>query len=209
MRKAWRTIAVIVAISAGILVLLGYFFDLYAWGLDAIRLVILRWAMILAAMALWVGAGNLVRVHGRKIFSHQAGSGYSLVTLVSLALTLAVVFFTGPDGMMTQWVFEHILLPIETSLMALLAIVLIYASVRMMRRRLNPFAIILFVTVIILLFGTTNWMGMEASRFSMLREWILAVPVTAGARGMLLGIALGIIATGVRILVGFDRPYEG
>jgi len=31
----------------------------------------------------------------------------------------------------------------------------------------------------------------------------------AGARGILLGVSLGVIATGVRILIGSDRPYGG
>jgi hypothetical protein len=209
MKKAWGTIAVVLAIGPGILVLLGYFFDLSAWGLDSYRNIILRWALILAAVALWVGAGNLVRVHWQKMVSRKAGSGYSLVTLVSLAVTLAVIVVAGPGGKITQWVFDHIQIPVESSLLALLAIVLIYASVRVMRRHLTPFAITLYLTVIVLLLGTTNWMGMEDSKFSILRQWILAVPVMAGARGMLLGIALGTIATGVRILAGFERPYEG
>jgi hypothetical protein len=35
-----------------------------------------------------------------------------------------------------------------------------------------------------------------------------ALPV-AGARGILLGIALGSLTTGLRILTGTDRPYGG
>jgi hypothetical protein len=31
----------------------------------------------------------------------------------------------------------------------------------------------------------------------------------AGARGILLGVALGTVATGLRILIGADRPYGG
>jgi len=31
----------------------------------------------------------------------------------------------------------------------------------------------------------------------------------AGARGMLLGIALGSLATGIRILIGSEKPYNG
>jgi len=34
------------------------------------------------------------------------------------------------------------------------------------------------------------------------------VPV-AGARGILLGVALGSIVTGIRVLIGSDRPYNG
>lgn len=208
MKQVWRTLAVVLSISAGILVLLGYFFDLSFLGLDAVRRVVLGWTLVLAAVAIWVGAGNLVRVHWRKLVSRQAGSGYSLVTLVSLALTLAVIVIAGPGGEMTRWVFESIQIPLETSLLALLAIVLIYAGVRVMRKRLNLFTVILFLTAAAILVGTANWMGMDSSKFTLLREWILTVPVTAGARGMLLGIALGTIATGVRILIGFERPYE-
>jgi hypothetical protein len=36
---------------------------------------------------------------------------------------------------------------------------------------------------------------------------ITLVPATAGARGLLLGVALGAIATGLRVFLGFDRPY--
>jgi hypothetical protein len=28
-------------------------------------------------------------------------------------------------------------------------------------------------------------------------------------RGIIIGVALGTIATGVRVLAGFDRPYSG
>ena len=31
----------------------------------------------------------------------------------------------------------------------------------------------------------------------------------AGARGMLLGIALGSLVTGIRILIGSEKPYNG
>jgi hypothetical protein len=34
------------------------------------------------------------------------------------------------------------------------------------------------------------------------------VPTVAGARGIILGIALGAAATGLRVLLGFDQPYE-
>jgi hypothetical protein len=35
-----------------------------------------------------------------------------------------------------------------------------------------------------------------------------SLPV-AGARGILLGVALGSLTTGLRILIGADRPYSG
>jgi hypothetical protein len=42
----------------------------------------------------------------------------------------------------------------------------------------------------------------------MFRDWVVNVPVMAGSRGILLGIALGTIVSGLRLLVGVDRPYS-
>jgi hypothetical protein len=36
------------------------------------------------------------------------------------------------------------------------------------------------------------------------RGWILEVPVAAGARGILLGVAIGTVLTGLRLLLGVD-----
>jgi hypothetical protein len=32
---------------------------------------------------------------------------------------------------------------------------------------------------------------------------------TGGARGLLIGIALGVLLTGLRVIFGVDRPYGG
>jgi len=45
-------------------------------------------------------------------------------------------------------------------------------------------------------------------RLPMIKAWILEVPTTAGARGIILGVALGTVATGLRVLLGIDRPYS-
>ena len=50
-----------IAIVSGVIVLLGYFIDLP--GLRDIRLLLVDWAVILAAVALLVGVLNLVTVH--------------------------------------------------------------------------------------------------------------------------------------------------
>jgi hypothetical protein len=42
-----------------------------------------------------------------------------------------------------------------------------------------------------------------------LRAWISQVWAAGGARGILLGVALGATATGLRVLLGTERPYGG
>jgi len=100
-------------------------------------------------------------------------------------------------------------MPIESSLMALLSIVLAYSCIRLLRRRANPFSIIFVATVLIVLLATGPLFGYNFPGLQELRSWIAQVPAVGGARGILLGVALGTIITGLRVIMGVDRPYRG
>ena len=79
----------------------------------------------------------------------------------------------------------------------------------MFSRRLNIFTLFFVGTILIVLIGTITIPYLDIPGLYELRSWIVKVWATAGARGILLGIALGTIATGLRILMGTDRPYSG
>jgi len=196
-----------IAIGVGLVVLLGYFLPNDT--LTGLRVALLEWAIIIAAFALLVGVVNLVYVHWRKTAAAQTNSVYSLVLLISLGLTIVVVGWFGPAHEYSLWIFNYVQVPIETSLMALLAVILAYASARLLRRRLNSVSVIFVVTVLIILVTATPIMGIDIPGLSEFRNWVVNVPSVAGTRGVLLGVALGIIATGLRILIGSDRPYQG
>jgi hypothetical protein len=44
---------------------------------------------------------------------------------------------------------------------------------------------------------------------NMLYPWIAEVWALGGARGILIGVALGTLMTGLRVLFAIDRPYGG
>lgn len=197
----------IVAIGVGSLILAGYFLNIPV--LTSIRMVLLEWATILAAVALLVGIANLFTVHWSKLTSGKASGLYSAILIISLILTLGVVGWFGPTHAYSMWIFNSIQLPVEGSLMALLAIILVLAGVRLLRWRSNMLSIIFIGTAIIILLATGPFFGISVPGLTELRAWIAQVPAMAGARGLLLGIGLGIVATGLRILMGSDRPYRG
>ena len=199
------TVAIVVVV--GVIVLAGYFFNFPV--LVNMRQVILQWAVILGAIALLVGVANLLSVHFRKISGGHANSFYSLIMVLAFIATLIVAGLMGPTSTWSLWIFNYIQIPVEGSLMGLLAIILVYAAIRMLVRRQDAFTIIFLLTLLIFLLGTVTVTFFQVPGVAEFRAWLERVPVTAGTRGILLGVALGTIATALRILMGTDRPYGG
>ncbi len=196
-----------IAIGVGIVVLLGYFLQLDL--LVNVRIVLLEWATILVAVALLVGIVNLFIVHLRKSAADQQNRINSITLLASLTITLLVAGWFGPTHPFSMWIFNYIQIPIEASLMAILAVVLIFAGVRLLRRKPNLLSIVFIATAVVILLMTGPIFGIDVPGMAELRIWIGKVPAVAGARGILLGVSLGIVAAGLRILMGADRPYGG
>ncbi len=196
-----------IAIGVGIVVLLGYFLQLDL--LVNVRIVLLEWATILVAVALLVGIVNLFIVHLRKSAADQQNRINSITLLTSLTITLLVAGWFGPTHPFSMWIFNYIQIPIEASLMAILAVVLIFAGVRLLRRKPNLLSIVFIATAVVILLMTGPLFGIDIPGMAELRIWIGKVPAVAGVRGILLGVSLGIVAAGLRILMGADRPYGG
>jgi hypothetical protein len=93
--------------------------------------------------------------------------------------------------------------------MAILVVSLTFAATRLLSRRLNFMSAIFVFFVFILLFTAIPVVSSQIGFLADFRNWVLGVPAVGGARGILLGVALGVIATGIRILLGADRPYGG
>ena len=213
-------ISTAIAIGVGLVVLLGYFFGTSPTGdrtmLGVLRDFLLQGVVVLAAVALLVGIANLVGVHLGKIRDGK-GEAYSFILIISLIITLAVGIFDmvmtymngEPNFQRTRWIFNNIQLPVETSLMAVLAVSLTYGAARLLGRRLNLLSIVFVTVVLLLLVGSVPLIVEKLPLIGELRTWIVRVPAVGGARGILLGVALGTIATGLRILMGTDRPYGG
>jgi len=201
-----RIVNTVVAISAGILVLIGYFIP----GLEFLSNTLLRWAVILAGFAVFLGMINLFSVHARRVVQRSKSAEYSLVMIFSFIAALLVIGISTPTGEGAMWIFKNIQMPVEASLLAILVVTLAYSSMRLLRRRAGILPVIFILTAFLILLGTAPLYGFgDIPLLNGLRRWIAQVPAMAGARGILIGVALGTIATGLRILIGADRPYGG
>jgi len=197
----------VIAVAAGLVVLIGYFLPMPLLG--EVRALFLHWAMILFAIALIVGVINLARVHWLKVARRQPGYINSLALILALLFLVVVVGYFGPISPVSIWIFNYIQVPLESSLMALLVVVLALGGARLFGRHLSLFSVIFIFSALITLLGSVSIIGFSVPGLDEFAAWLSRVPATAGARGILLGVALGAVATGLRILTGSDRPYGG
>lgn len=167
---------------------------------------------LLAAVALLLGVFNLMRVHGKRLKESSMKAIYSFAFFGGFLLALAVGGLLGVQHSLTRAVIDFVIIPIETSLFVVILVTLVYALTRLLQSRLSAFSFVFLVTVVLSLIGSIPLLGIEIP-FLQGGDGILSLMTrvlgTAGVRGLLIGVALGSVLTGIRVLLGFDRPYGG
>jgi hypothetical protein len=92
------------------------------------------------------------------------------------------------------------------ALTGLIAFALVLAAVRLVQNKPDRWSILFLAALLIALLG---WLPF--SFLGVLNEasvWVQNVPVAAGARGILFGVALGTAVMGLRVITGIERPYS-
>jgi hypothetical protein len=197
-----------IAIAIGLLVLLSRFFPNAT--LTALGYFFIDSAIIVAAFAIILGFFNLMIVHFKKIRRRQRDWPYSIILIVTMWIVLVAGLLLdnrGADASAVRWIFQYVQFPIQATIASLLAFFVASAAYRAFRAR-NFESLLMLVVGIIVLLGQTPLGASMWDQLPAIKDWILEVPGLAGARGIILGVSLGTIATGLRILLGIDRPYS-
>lgn len=120
---------------------------------------------------------------------------------------LRKLFDTG-DGPGFQWLFDNALVPLDSTMFALLAFFMASAAYRTFRAR-TPEATVLLIVAVIVMLGRVPVGEMIYHRMPQVSEWFMMWPTVAAKRGILFGVALGSIATSLRIILGIERSHLG
>jgi hypothetical protein len=200
-----RVFTAVIAIAAGILILSGYFFP----ALVGMQTLLLNWAIILTGVAALAGIFNLISVHTDKVRRGEKGGVYSALLVISLIATFFLGIILRPEHIAMKSLMNGIIIPSEAALLGILTISLIYAAIRLLRRRVDVMSVIFLLTAVFLLFGSATLPFGEIPLFGTLARWVTQVWALGGVRGILIGVALGALTTGLRVLFGADRPYGG
>lgn len=204
-----RVLPAAIAIAVGLVTLASFFFD-YGM-LQIVRLALTDWVIILSGLALLLGLLHLILVHLRKIQELTPGWPYSFVVVASAIFVLVLGLLEGPEAAfepnsLTHVIFSGVLVATQATLAGLMVFFLIYAATHMLDKRPTLPAAGFLLVVLIVLLGWLPLSLIQGSPLPGLRDWLLAVPTTAGARGILIGVALGTVMVGLRVLVGAQWP---
>ena len=226
-----RTIPILIASLSGFVLVLAFFSpQTKCWSETVVD-----WFNVLAAIAFILGAGSLLKVQLAKISARSPGWGYAAITLGSFLVTLAVGLLkvgTVPSDKFPQhawtgdyqapqaafgWLYLYVMSPLTATMFALLAFYVASAAFRAFRAK-NLAAILLLSAAFLVLLGRTAAAGfltgwfpdaLAVLKLDNLVDTMLVYVGTPGSRAIVIGIALGVAATSLRVLLGLERPYLG
>lgn len=213
-----REIPILIAIVVGFVYVIQFFVPhppmnkFQDWGND--------WIQIIAGFAIVLGVLNLLKTSLEKIYKKSKDWGYAVIIIIGfLIMTASGLFFSGGKsyqnpGTSFFYLYFNIFVPLNATMFAILAFFVASASYRAFRAR-NKEATLLLLAAIFLMLGRTplgdylsSWLptGWQLINIS---DWIMDFPQTAGQRAIMIGIALGIISTSLRVITGLERTFVG
>jgi hypothetical protein len=195
----------VLAYVAGVISILGFFTHGTFADMGG---TLAQWVAVIAGFALLVGLANLLKVHIGRVIKLESDWLYSLVLVGSAIVVVALgLLGGGPGDASVAWVFQWIYQPLGAALFSLLAFFLTTALFRMLKMRTLEAVVLLVVALLVVIgqapFSATPPIDIMAG----VKDWLLDYPALAGIRAIMLGVAFGAIATSIRALLGFDRPY--
>jgi hypothetical protein len=215
-----REIPLILTAIVGLTFVVQFFVPHYPMGFLADMFS--DWFSIVAAAAIWLGALNLLRVSAEKIYKNDKDKFYAAVTIASFLLIVIIgFFFSGgrsfqEPGTRFDWLYINIYTPLMATMFAMLAFYVASASYRAFRAR-NAQATVLLLAAFVVMLGRTpfgDWLSNvlflpEGWGIANLSNIIMNYFNVAGQRAIMIGIALGIVSTSLRIILGIERTYLG
>ncbi len=177
--------------------------------------LLIDYSIVIAALAAVVGGVDVARYHVSLIMKRERGQvPYSLVTLILevvcvifalQALATGVPILTQPQF---SWIYLNLQVPTSSAMYSILVFYIVSAAYRTFRAR-NPPALLLLIVGIIVMLGNTSLGFVIWPGFKPLRDWIMTVPNAAGYRPITIGVGLGSIILGLRLILRREVTWMG
>jgi len=217
-----RQLPLMVCFFVGLSLIIQYFVPHQRSGeyLDGLN----NWVLVIAFFAWFLGFWSVMRMHIHKVRRQQPGWGYSLLVFLGFGIGITTgVLSRGTQlteaGAMTSfgWMYSFLLNPLQATMFCLLGFYVVSASYRAFRIRSKEAAVLLVTAAFFIAarvpLGQHLWELSVGPLFPWelqnIVEWVMETLSKPAARGILIGVSLGMIATSLKILVGIERAYLG
>jgi hypothetical protein len=165
-----------------------------------------NWAIIVGGGAMAVGAISMIRTYYKKSMNKaDPNRYYSMVAIVCLFGMAITGFVTGiKPGSLFNDIFINVLSPLESTMFSLLAFYIASAAFRSFRLKNFSAGLLLFSAILIMLAQIPAG-ELISSKIPLIKDWILDYPNVAAQRAIMIGIAIGSVATALKIILGIDK----
>lgn len=197
-----RPLPLIVGVLSGLVVLAAMFLNRQG---GVVVAAVLSWVIVVAGVALLVAIAGLVVTHVRFIAKGKKGFLLSLVLVISFLTTLALGLLLGVDHPFFLGYVGAIVRPIETALLGLVALIMMSAAMKIFRERGWSLLTVSFgiSAVIFLILGLGFLQSLNIPVLNEVIRFVEVLPMI-GARGLLIGIGIGLLMMAFRVLFGME-----
>jgi len=197
---------IVVAFLSALIVIVSNFVD--APGLGQLSTDVKSFGAIIAGFALFVGLLGIMQSHVNNVTKRKPLWQYSVLLVAVLVLFIAVGLAYGANSTQFLWIYDTIYGPLTATTYSLLAFWVCSAAYRAFKPRNLESGILVF-TGLLTFFGIQPIASVISPIFYNIQSFIMSVPNIAGSRGIVIGIGLGVIGFGLRVLLGWDRSWMG
>ena len=203
-----REIPILITLVAGVFCLIGFFVP-HPWIRNGYQ-DLQNWALILVGLTYVLGVANVLRVNVDNIQRRHTDWPYKIVLVIGLAVMIVIGFragdaFLDPSSNFT-WMYRNFYTPMSATMFSLLAFFIASAAFRAFRIRSTE-ALLLAIAAFILMIGRVPIGNLIHPVVPEVADWLMEVPQNAAKRGILIGAALGVMATGIRLILGIEKTY--
>jgi hypothetical protein len=213
-----RELPIFITASIGLFMILSFFVP-HQW-VSVPADFLQQCAIIVVAFGYVLGGANVLRLNFDAISKQAPGWPYKVVLVLGLVATIVIGAIDGcrndggflKEGLPSKWIYDTLYSPMAATMFALLAFYIASAAFRAFRIRTVDAALLAIAALIVMLgrvpIGNvfTSFLP-EGFRLQELQEWVMEVPQNASKRAILIGAALGVMSTGLRIILGIERSY--
>lgn len=160
--------------------------------------------IVMSACAMALGAVGMIQRNVRMVSRRSSGWVYSMVVLLSMCVFPIIRAVSGTRSPAFLFVYNNYFAPVGATLFAFLIFYTGTAVYRTFNVR-NAKAFVLLASGVLLMLGRMPLGDAIWEGFPVIGNWIMQVPNSAANRGIIISSGIGVVASGVRYVLGLER----